>query len=815
MNKLFVTTLIFLLTIFSSFAQETRVFGKVTDEQGNPLELVNISMTGLSLGTSTNPDGTYTLNCSPNVKYEINFSILGYQSYAQVIFLKNGHQKEMNIRLKEITEELGQVNIEDKYVRKTSLTRLDPKIISVLPDAAGNFEGIIKTLPGVSSNNELSSQYNVRGGNFDENLVYVNGIQIYRPLLIRSGQQEGMSFINSEMVSSVLFSAGGFDAKYGDKLSSVLDIKYKKPTEFAASATASMLGASLMVQGDSKNHRFTHITGIRYKSNKYILNSLETEADYDPRFFDIQTYLTYDITDKLEIGFLGNVAQNSYKFIPQDRRTKFGTVSQALELRMFFDGQEVDAFDTYTGALAFDYQANDNLSLKFIGSAFATNESETFDILTQYWINEVDNDLGSETLGDSIANLGVGTYLRHARNYLYANVFAAEHQGLWSLKNNFLQWGIKVQHEDIADNLSEWKMIDSSGYSLPNSDTIIEMAYHVKTKNTTQSYRYSGYVQNTFVHEFDSAAFSLTFGARATYWDFNQELTISPRGNISFKPNWEHDILFRFSSGLYYQPTFYKEMRDFYGNINSDIQSQKSIHYVLGADYNFTSWHRPFKLVAELYYKKLENIITYSIDNVRIIYSGQNDAKGYATGFDMKVNGEFVKGVDSWFSLSIMKTMEDVENDAHFETDDAGNEIWVEPGYIRRPSDQRVNFGVFFQDYFPNRPDYRMHLQINYGSKLPFGAPQSPRYTHTGEMKSYQRVDIGFSKTLKRPDKIYPGSHFLNYFKDAWISLEVFNLMDRRNTISHEWVTDFSGNEYGVENSMTGRRLNLKISAKF
>ncbi|MBI9065693.1 MAG: TonB-dependent receptor [Salinivirgaceae bacterium] len=815
MNKTLFLFLILLLVTLSSFSQSSSIFGVVNDQNGKPLELVNVALKGFPLGTSTNEKGEYLLNIEPNIKYVVSFTTLGYHEYYESVLLKNGQKKQINATLKESSEQIDEVDIEDKYVRKTSLIRLDPKIMSVIPEASGNFEAVIKTLPGVSSNNELSSQYNVRGGNFDENLVYVNGIQIYRPLLIRSGQQEGMSFINSEMVSSVLFSAGGFDAKYGDKLSSVLDIRYKKPTEFAASFSASLLGGSLTVQGDSKDHRFTHISGVRYKSTKYVLNSLETEGDYEPKFFDFQTYLSYDITDKLEIGFLGNVAQNSYKFIPQNRKTKFGTINEALELNMYFDGQEVDAFDTYMGAISFDLKASENLSLKLIGSAFSTNESETFDIQSQYWINEVDKDLGSETLGDSIANLGVGTYLRHARNYLYANVYALEHQGMYSNDHNFLQWGVKAQQEIIEDDLTEWKMVDSSGYTLPNSDEEIQMAYSIKAKNKIESFRYQAFAQNTYSIDFDSSELSFTGGIRCAYWDFNDEFTLSPRGNIAYKPNWENDFLFRFSAGFYYQPSFYKEMRDFDGNINANIKSQKSLHYVLGADYNFKAWNRPFKMVAELYYKQLKDIISYSVDNVRILYSGVNDADGYAAGLDMKVNGEFVKGVDSWFSLSVMKTEEDIRNDDHFETNDKGEQVWVEQGYIRRPADQRVNVGMFFQDYFPNRPDYKMHLQINYGSKLAFGAPQTPRWTHTGEMKSYQRVDIGFSKMLKRADKEYHKGQILYRVKDAWLSLEVFNLLDRNNTISHEWVTDYQGRQYGVENSMTGRRLNVKLSAKF
>jgi hypothetical protein len=811
-------TLLILLVLaigFKAGAQQSQVFGKVSDVSGNPLDLINVIVKGEPKGTYTLEDGSYALILPANKPMTLVFSSVMHKKIEREIILKQGQKLEVNVRLDAESEQLVQVDIEDKQVRKSTLTRLDPKIMNVIPEASGNLEAMIKTLPGVSSNNELSSQYSVRGGNYDENLVYVNGIQVYRPFLVRSGQQEGMSFINSDMVSSVLFSSGGFDAKYGDKMSSALDIKYIKPTEWGGSVSASLLGASLMLQGDNKNHRFKHISGLRYKSTKYVLNSLETEGEYDPQFIDFQTYMSYEFNDKLEVSFLGNYAQNSYKLVPQDRVTSFGTANQALQLKMYFDGQEVDQFNTYTGAVSFDYKHSDQLKLSLITSAFNTVESETFDIQTQYWINQVDNDLSSESLGDSVANLGVGTFLEHARNYLSARVYSIEHKGLWVSDKNFFQWGIKGQQEHIEDNLREWTMNDSSGYSRPYTDSIVSVYSFFKAKNNINSIRLSAFLQNTFTHEIASGELSFTAGIRGAYWDFNEEFLLSPRGNIAFKPNWEKDVVFKFSSGYYYQPAFYKEMRSSTGVINPEIKAQKSLHFVLGSDYNFKAWNRPFKLVAEAYYKKLSDLVSYSVDNVRIIYSGTNDAVGYAMGIDVKVNGEFVKGVDSWFSLSVMKTEEDIIGDVHQYTDADGNEVVEYPGYIPRPSDQRVNMSVFFQDYFPGNPDYKMHMQINYGTGLPFGPPDSPRYMATARMKSYQRVDLGFSKILKSNTKEYPRTHFLHFVKEAWISAEVFNLMDRQNTISHEWVSDYNNRQYAVENSLTGRRLNVKLNIQF
>ena len=815
MNRKLVLFIYLLLISVLSYAQQCFVQGTVSDKNGKAIELINVTAKGYPIGTSTNAKGYYKLELQPNINYVLVFSSITHQIIEKKIILKNGENRELSVLLETKTEQLREIDIEDKQVRKSSLTRLDPRLMGMIPEASGNIEAIIKTLPGVSSNNELSSQYSVRGGNFDENLVYVNDIEVFRPFLIRSGQQEGMSFINADMVSSVLFSAGGFDARYGDKMSSVLDIRYKKPTKFGGSASASLMGAALMIKGVSKNKKFSHISGFRYKSTKYVLNTLETEGDYDPRFLDFQTYLTYSINKKVEISFLGNYANNSYTFIPSDRKTKFGTVNEALELNMFYDGQEVDVFNTATGAVAFDYNPNKQLSLKFIGSSFVTNESETFDIQSQYWINQVDSDLGSETLGDSVANLGVGTYFEHARNYLYATVLSFEHKGKYYDGLENWQWGVKVQQENVDDNLTEWTMVDSSGYSMPYNDSVVGMHSAIRARNSISSMRYNAFVQNTFNYNFLSNELNITAGVRGSYWDFNKEFIVSPRVNIAFKPNWDRDFVFRISSGMYYQPAFYKEMRTRDGNINQNIKSQKSIHFVLGSDYNFVMWNRPFKLVTEAYYKILSDLVYYTVDNVRILYSGDNDADGYAFGIDMKVNGEFVKGVDSWFSLSVMRTQEDLRNDYRIETDDEGIETTVYPGYMPRPSDQRVNLAIFFQDYFPGNPDYKMHMQLNFGSGLPFNAPNYIWRSDDLRMKSYQRVDLGFSKVLKRAGKEYPKGHFLYYVEDAWLSAEVFNLLDRDNTISHEWVTDYQGRQYAVENSLTGRRINVRLIVHF
>ncbi|MDA3894100.1 MAG: carboxypeptidase-like regulatory domain-containing protein [Salinivirgaceae bacterium] len=815
MNKTILTSLIFFFLSLSLIAQVGTLTGIVSDVNGEPLELINVSVKNYPLGTSTNSNGYFEIEAKPEIEYVIVFSSITHKIVEKKIVLKAGQQIKLNIALDSKSEQIQEIDIEDKQVRKTSLSRLDPKILTVIPETSGNFESIIKTLPGVSSNNELSSQYSVRGGNFDENLIYVNDVQIYRPFLIRSGQQEGLSFINSDMVSSVLFSAGGFDAKYGDKMSSVLDIRYKKPTKFGGAVSASLMGGAVMLEGRSKNSKFTHITGFRYKTSEYVLNSLETEGTYDPKFLDFQTYLTYALSKKFEVSLLGNIANNSFTFSPQNRKTKFGTVNDALELDMYYEGQEVDKFQTGTGAATLTFKPHDRLNLKLVGSGFVTNEQETFDILTAYAINAVSNDLGSDNLGDSIANLGAGTYLLHGRNFLYATIIAVEHKG--NFYNGFQnwQWGIKAQQERIEDQLNEWKMVDSAGYSMPLDENELMMFYSARANNTIISMRYNAFLQNTNTYDIHSNELNVTIGARAAYWDYNDEFVVSPRVNIALEPDWEKDFVFRFSTGFYHQPAFYKEMRTREGILNENIKAQKSTHFVLGADYNFKAWGRPFKLVAEAYYKHLTDLVYYQVDNVRIIYSGQNDTDGYAYGLDMKINGEFVKGVDSWLSLSVMRTQEKLRQLHSDELDDEGNEIVLHPGYMPRPSDQRVNLGMFFQDYFPGNPDYKMHMQINFGTGLPFNQPSKTLRYDRLRTKAYQRVDIGFSKVLKRSNKNYPKGHYLHHVTDAWISAEAFNLFDRENTISHEWVTDYQGREYGVENSLTGFRLNVKLTVHF
>ncbi|MEA3446647.1 MAG: carboxypeptidase-like regulatory domain-containing protein, partial [Bacteroidota bacterium] len=688
MKRLNLLIIILLSTIgFESLGQTATIYGVLRNERNKVVEKAEVFLLGYAGGTTTNQQGKYEFEVPANEKITVYFRHLGYELIDRKLTLKVNERKEINISFQLESQKVDVIDIHAERERSMNITRIDPKIINALPDATGGgIEGILKTLPGVSSNNEMSSQYSVRGGNFDENLVYVNDIEVYRPFLIRSGQQEGLSFINADMVSSILFSAGGFEAKYGDKMSSVLDIKYKKPTEFGASASVSLMGGSAHLEGSTEGHRFTHISGFRYKTNQYILKSMDTQGDYKPSFIDFQTYWTYDISDKLEVNFLGNFAQNKYLFEPSTRETSFGTVHEALKLKIYFDGMELNQFTTFTGAVATHYKPNLTTKLSLIASAYQTQEEETFDILGQYYLNELDNQLGSDNLGDSLMNLGIGTFLNHARNYLDASVVNLAHKGYVTSEQNYLQWGVKLQHEIISNDLNEWQMLDSAGYSLPYSDSDVNLYSTIITDTVLRLNRFTSYLQNTFRFSHDSIDITITAGIRAHYSDLNNELLYSPRLNFAMKPNWKKDFLFRFATGYYYQPPFFKELKKLDGSINTEIEAQKSIHFVLGSDYQFVAWNRDFKFVAEAYYKYLDKLIPYDVDNVRIRYYGNNNASGYAMGIDFKVNGQFVNGAESWASLSFMRTREVIDGAFIYTDSDSTIKIAGNSGYIPRPT---------------------------------------------------------------------------------------------------------------------------------
>ena len=831
-KSIFIFFLLF-LSVTHLFAQSNNatLFGKVTDQNGNPLEQANISLKSTTIGTFSNRDGAYLLRIPAKKPIVIVFSMVGYTPVEKSITAGEEQRIEMKVSLQQTEQKIDEVQIVRHQRNKTNLDRIDAKYLTSMTDAGtGGVEALIKTLPGVSSNNELSSQYSVRGGNFDENLVYVNDIEVYRPLLIRSGQQEGMSFINSDMVSSIEFSAGGFDAKYGDKMSSVLDIKYRKPTQFAGSASASLLGGTLQLEDLSKNGKFSFITGVRYKTNRYLLGSLDTKGEYDPNFIDAQAYLTYKFSKSFDLSFLGNLAQNTYSFIPQTRKTSFGTWNQAYSATIYFEGQEVDKFITATGALVANYHPTERLNLKFIASAFNSKEQETYDILGQYYLNELERNLGSKNLGDSVLNIGVGTFLNHARNYLDATVYSFEHKGAYNSEHHLLNWGVKAQVEKINDRMNEWILRDSTGYSIPYNGSAINLYSTTNTNYSMTSTRLNAYVQDTYQIPIRKGSLYATAGIRSSYWSYNNELLFSPRGILRYYPEWDANFVFHLSGGIYDQPPFYKELKDQNGKIYPNTKAQRSSQVVLGSDYIFRAWDRPFKFTSEMYYKFMTNLTPYQIDNVRIRYMPDQKANGYATGLDMKVNGEFVSGIESWASLSIMKTEEDILGDFYYTYYNKAGELIVPgvttdqvhtstktvyPGYLPRPTDQRFNFSVFFQDYFPGNPTWKMHMTAFYGSSLPTGPPNSPRYMDVFRIPPYRRIDLGFSKVLINQDHRTYSNKALNGIKEMWLSLEVFNLLGINNTISYLWVANNSGDMYGVPNYLTKRKLNMKLTVKF
>jgi len=799
--------LVFILFPLGLFSQQTGViFGKITDSNGQPIYNANITLSDHAGGTTTNKDGSYELRVPANKQVLISISFIGYEISPFEVTVKSGEPKEVSKILTTSSTQLESIEVKDQQIRKSTFNRLDPKSVTFIPSMNSSIEDLIKTMPGVSSRNELSSQYSVRGGNYDENLVFVNDIEVYRPFLIHSGQQEGQSFLNPDLVSSISFSAGAFDAKYGDKMSSVLDIRYKRPTSFAGSFDISLLGANGHVEG-TFTKKISYLLGVRYKTYSYFLKGLDTKGNYKPRFFDIQGMLNYEISKKWEVSFLGMYSNNSFKLIPQTRETSFGTLNEAYKITIFFDGQEVDGYRNWLGAMTLTYKPNPNLRLKLISSLYQTNESETYDVSGEYWLGKLETFQG-EGNGQVTEALGVGAYLDHARNYLNGTVFNLEHRGTYEKGINLLQWGIKYQNEYFRNVMNEWELKDSAGYSLPHPPDSIGspnpphdefyLSDVIRSKNTVNANRFSAFGQNTWTFTNPKNEISLTAGLRAIYWDYNSQFLLNPRANISFKPHWKKEVVFRFATGYYSQPPTFRELTDLRGNVVQNLKAQTSIQFVAGSDLYFKAWDRPFKFVSEVYYKYLENLIPYSIDNMKIRYYGNNDAFGYAAGIDLRINGEFVKGVESWASLSIMKTMENINGD-----------------WIPRPTDQRINLSIFFQDYIPHYPSWRMNLTLFYGTGIPFGPPDSPRKDQIFRIPPYRRVDIGLSKQIIGEDTRFSPKNPIRVIHSMWISLEIFNLLQISNTVSYLWITDIENRQYAVPNYLTPRQFNLKLLATF
>ena len=802
-----------------AIGQTATLKGIILDVQNQPIQGANV--TSGANGTITNLNGFYSLKISSNINVGIKVSHLNYKLIEATFNLKNGEALEFNPVLKDSYEQIETVMITGSNRKDLEgITTISPQIIRTIKGAQPGVENLLKTLPGVNITNELSTQYSVRGGNFDENLVYVNEVEVYRPFLVRSGQQEGLSFVNTAMVQNLDFSAGGFQAKYGDKLSSVLDITYRTPIDFRVQADVNLLGGSITTETVSKNSKFSVITGVRYRNNSLLVNSKETETNFNPTFADAQTYLTYRFSDKFHLSFLGNLAINHYKYAPTIRQTNFGTLDNPVALQVFYQGQENDKYQTYFGAFKGNYFVNQNLTLKLIASIFHTTEQEYFDILAQYRLGEVNSNIGDENLGEVEFTEAIGSQLNHARNDLDALITNVEYKGYLKSEENNFEWSIKYTNEDIRDRIVEWEVIDSAGFLInpPNLDQFNNQPYtadqdpivpfqNIRATNRTQLNRIQAFGQWNRRSKFGSHEVYANIGVRYHGWsvkgegiESNSQSVISPRIQLAIKPDWNKDMLFRLSGGLYYQPPFYRELRDNDGEVNSDVNAQQSIHLVVANEYSFEMWDRPFKLISEAYYKKLNDVNPYTVENVRIRYAAANNTKAYAYGLDMRLNGEFVPGTESWFSFGYLKTEENINKQ----------------GYIARPTDQRLKFGILFQDYIPQIPNMKMYLNLVYNTGVPGGSPSyaSP-YSYQNRLPDYKRADVGMSYIIIDSNKKVV-KNWQKRIKELSIGIEIFNMFDVQNSITNTWVRDvYSKRQYSIPNYLTPRIFNLRLGMQF
>ena len=781
--KLFITILMLTMSTLKALADDFALKGKVIDEEGHALELVTVSCAAQGKITMTNLKGEFSLNLKTADSVEVRFTMVGY-GVRKRVFRRPKGKMTVQIVMHPATT-LSEVIVTQRRRQTSQTEQLNTKDLKQTPSTTGNaVEELIQQQSGVSTHNELSSQYNVRGGSFDENSVYINQTEVYRPLLISSGQQEGLSVINPNMVEKIGFSTGGFEAKYGDKMSSVLDITYRRIKGFEANATASLLGASGFV--GYGNSRFSMSHGIRYKTNRHLLGSLETTGEYKPNFLDYQTYISYTPSKRWTIDFIGNISDNHYNFKPESRETSFGTLADVKQFKVYFDGEEKDRFSTLFGALGITRNIKDSTSTKFLTSAFHTKESETYDIVGQYWLNDA----------QAQESLGVGTYMEHARNYLTADVLSFKLIGHHRTRRHDIETGISFKTEKIKEQSREYEMRDSSGYSIPHSADRLDLIYTLSAKNSITSNRIEAYLQDTYRWQKGNSYYTLNYGIRLANWSFNKETTVSPRASLAIVPAFNNDVTFRLAAGLYYQAPFYKEMRDTMtvngmttARLNDHIKSQQSIHFIAAADYRFKMLNRPFKFSAEAYYKAMSNLIPYNVQNMKITYYGGNICKGYATGIDLKLYGEFVPGTDSWLTLSLMSTRQ------------KHNDKW-----IPMPTDQRWAVNLHFTDYFPGTERWKMTLRLAFADGLPFGAPHRGLEQQQFRAPAYKRADIGMSYcALKNAKGI----------KGLWLGIDCLNLFGISNVNSYYWVTDVTSIQWAVPNYLTNRQINGKITIEF
>lgn len=791
MNRRFLFLLALLATALGCVAQTFTLRGRVTDGEGNPVEFASVTCPSQGRATVTSLQGQYALRLLSADSVVVKFSMLGYRTKTRVLRRPKGTQT-LQVTLSEQANTLGEVTVAGQKIQSGQTQDIGTKPLRSLPSTTGNaVEELIQSQAGVSTHSELSSQYNVRGGSFDENSVYINSVEVYRPFLVRSGQQEGLSVINPDMVERIGFSTGGFEAKYGDKMSSALNITYRRPKRFEATAAASLLGGSAYV--GFSNKKLAWANGVRYKTTKYLLGSLETKGEYKPNFLDYQTYLSYKPNKRWTVDFIGNISDNHYNFHPKDRETKFGTMESVRSFRVYFDGQEKDRFRTFFGTLGITRHLGDSTSVSLLGSSFSTSEQERYDIQGQYWLTQT----------ETSENLGVGTYFEHARNYLKAHVESVKLLLKHTAKQHDVEAGLTWKQEHIEENSVEYEMRDSAGYSVPHTGKDLFMIYSLRARNELNANRLETYVQDTW--RFRSAGehtlFTLNYGLRFSHWNYNKESILSPRVSLGITPSFNHNVTLRFATGLYYQAPFFKELRDTStvagvtrATLNRKIKSQRSIHFIAGMDYRFNMNNRPFKFTAELYYKLLGNVVPYSINNVKVVYYGSNEASGHAAGLDLKLFGEFVPGTDSWVTLSVMDT-----------------KMKLNGVKVPMPTDQRYALNLFFTDYFPGTTRWKMSLKLAYADGLPFSAPHRELETNTFRAAAYKRADIGMSYRVLNNEHRERKS----IFRNIWLSLDCLNLLGINNVNSYYWVTDVTNQQYAVPNYLTGRQINARLLFEF
>lgn len=790
--KTIIFQIICLLVTVTASAQTFTLHGRVTDENNDPIEFASVSCLKQGKMTMTSLKGEYSMQLHSADSVVIKFSMIGYKAKTRILRRPRGKQT-LQIVLHSDENQLSEVTVTGKKIETGQMEDISKDHLKSLPSASGNaVEELIQSQAGVSTHSELSSQYNVRGGSFDENSVYIDNVEIYRPFLVRSGQQEGISVINPDMVEKISFSTGGYEARYGDKMSSALNIKYRKPKKFEATASASMLGASAFIGVSNKKVSWSN--GFRYKTTKHLLGSMDTKGEYSPTFIDYQTYLTYTPNKRWEIKLLGNISDNHYNFTPEDRETKFGTMENVKAFQVYFDGQEKDVFRTFFGAVGITRNFGEKTSLSLIASAFNTREQEKYDIQGQYWLTQT----------ETSENLGVGTYFQHARNYLKAHVESAKLLFKTKYKKHDIEGAFTFKKEKITENSVEYEMRDSSNYSIPHTGKDLYMIYSMRAKNVLDANRIEAYVQDAFrfTSNNEKTLYTLNYGVRLSHWSYTKETIVSPRVSLGIIPAFNENITMRFATGLYYQAPFFKELRDTttqngitYASLNSKAKSQRSIHFIAGFDYRFRMNNRPFKFTAEAYYKALGNLVPYSVNNVKVVYYGSNESSGHAAGIDLKLYGEFVPGTDSWLSLSLMNTSMKLNGKS-----------------IPLPTDQRYAINLFFTDYFPGTDRWKMSLKLALADGLPFSAPHQELESNVFRAPAYKRADIGLSyRLLNNEGK--QRKHI--QLRNVWLGAECLNLFGINNVNSYYWITDVTGGQYAVPNYLTGRQINFRVTVDF